>query len=73
MIENKDFNTGRYSIAFYKTTGKNNDKKFVKPKRIVDKDIVPEDSILKVVELLQINENPDEYVLMQDEDDIYFV
>lgn len=73
MIENQDFNIRRYSVAFYKTISKNNDKKFVKPKRIVDKDIVPEDSIVKVVELLQINENPDEYVLMQDEDNIYFV
>lgn len=72
MIESVDFNTRRYSIFYFKTVGKTKTKKFVKHKRIVDTDIVPENSIVKIVELLQVNETPDEYVLMNDEDNIYF-
>ncbi|CAG4929329.1 unnamed protein product [Parnassius apollo] len=48
------------------------DIKFIKPK-LLDRDIaVPESNIVKIIELLQFNESPEEYALMCDKDSVYF-
>lgn len=59
-----------YKISYYKTTFQKG-YKFTKPKR-ADVDIVHDDVIVKAIQLLQITENPDTYVLMEDEDSVYF-
>ncbi|CAG5059785.1 unnamed protein product [Parnassius apollo] len=71
VIENAYLATKKYTINYYKTIGRKGNVKFVVPKR-KDQDCVPEVSIVKEIELLQINEDPDEYVLMNDSDEIYF-
>uniref|UniRef100_A0A2A4K184 HTH psq-type domain-containing protein n=1 Tax=Heliothis virescens TaxID=7102 RepID=A0A2A4K184_HELVI len=73
IIEDNNFNSNpyMYKITFYRTVGKKNTLKFVRPKR-KDQDYVPDSNIVKVIELLQINENPVEYTLMNDDDEIFF-
>lgn len=72
IIENIDFDTKTFTIIFYKCVRRKGHIKFIKPKR-QDRDItVPEDSIVKIIEMLQINESPEEYILMSEEDVIYF-
>lgn len=61
----------KYTISFHRAVGKNENVMFVVPKRI-DEDYVPEENIVKTIELLQINENPLQYVLLNDEDSVYF-
>ncbi|XP_045778739.1 uncharacterized protein LOC123876488 [Maniola jurtina] len=61
----------KYSICYYKTIGKKYHVKFVVSKR-KDQDCVPEDSIVKQIQLLQIKENPGEFTLLNVEDAIYF-
>lgn len=73
IIEGSNINSNpnMYNITFYKTIGKKNDLKFVIPKR-KDQDYVPDSNIVKVIELLQINEDPVEYTLMNDDDEDFF-
>lgn len=74
VIEHIHYETDEknYLISYYRTVGKKDNLKFVVPKR-KDQDCVPEDSIMKQIELLQIKENPVEFTLMNDEEDeIYF-
>lgn len=60
-----------YNISFYKTLNSMNTLKFRKLLR-EDKDTVPENSVVKLIQLLQISEKPEEYVLYHDEDLVYF-
>lgn len=55
--------TNMYTVSFYKTVRRNNILKFITTKR-KDQDTLPHLSIVKTVELLQINENPIECVLI---------
>lgn len=69
-IKNSQFNR-KYEISFYRTVRAKNNLKFVKPKKC-DVDLVPIDVIVKEIQLIQIRENPDEYVLNNDEEEVYF-
>ncbi|KAJ0179204.1 hypothetical protein K1T71_002884 [Dendrolimus kikuchii] len=68
---NSNSNPNLYNISFYRTIGKKSNLKFVIPKR-KDQDYVPDSNIVKVIELLQINEDPVEYTLMNDYDENFF-
>lgn len=70
IIEMNDQVEKKYKISYYKTISKKSDIKFKKPKR-PDVDDIPDDLIVKKVELLQNNEN-NEFVLCNDEDSFYF-
>lgn len=61
-----------YSVSYYKMTHKKDGILFVMPKKADEDNSLPEDSILKSVQLLQISEYPEKYVLMNEEDNIYF-
>lgn len=60
-----------YGITYYRTVNKNNTVKFIKSKRC-DYDEIPDDLIVKEIDLIQIMEDPEEYVLNDDEDKVYF-
>ncbi|XP_072930580.1 uncharacterized protein [Epargyreus clarus] len=60
-----------YTISFYKTIKKKTDVFFNIPK-IEDRDFVPDINIVKEIRLLQIQENPAKYTIMDDGDAIYF-
>ncbi|KOB78258.1 Uncharacterized protein OBRU01_02760 [Operophtera brumata] len=70
-IKSVDTNERKYTISFCRTVGKHENVMFVVPKR-KDEDYVPEKNIVKTIELLQINENPVQYALLNDEDSVYF-
>lgn len=57
--------------SFYKTIHRQKELKFVKPKR-PDEDYLPETSIVKKIDLIQISEFPQEFVLFNDEDSVLF-
>lgn len=61
----------RYGTSFYKSKWRNNILIFMKPKK-ADTDCIPDDLIVKEVELIQIRENPDEFVLRDMKDNVYF-
>lgn len=71
VIENICVKSLGYTIHYYKSVGKKENVKFISPKRR-DYDTVPENLIVKKIELIQIRENPEEYTIMNDEDNIYF-
>lgn len=70
-IINEDQLEKTYRISFYKTVRRNNTIKFIQPKRS-DEDCVPANLIVKEIQLIQIKENPNEFVLGDDSDDVYF-
>lgn len=70
-IKRVDANEKKYTISFHRAVGKNENVMFVVPKRI-DEDYVPEENIVKTIELMQVNENPLQYVLLNDEDSVNF-
>ncbi|XP_049878885.1 uncharacterized protein LOC126375862 [Pectinophora gossypiella] len=61
-----------YGITYYRTINKNKNVKFVKPKKRCDYDDISVELIVKEIELIQIKEHPEEYVLNNDEDLVYF-
>lgn len=61
-----------YSVSYFKTKRFAEGVKFVKPKREDKDSSLPESCIVKSIQLLQISENPEEYVPYHDEDIIYF-
>lgn len=61
-----------YTVSYYKLIHNKKGNKFILPKKSDEDKFLPENSIVKSVELLQISENPNEYVVMNDEDNIYF-
>ncbi|CAK1583545.1 unnamed protein product [Parnassius mnemosyne] len=74
LIESVNDNSKTFNISYYKCikTKDSDDIKFIKPK-LLDRDIaVPESNIVKIIELLQFNESPEEYALMCDKDSVYF-
>ncbi|KAJ8726803.1 hypothetical protein PYW08_015200 [Mythimna loreyi] len=71
VVENINIESRMYSINFYRTDYSGKTPTFTVPKR-PDKDVVPYLSLVKVTELLQIRDNPKVYVLMNDEDLVYF-
>lgn len=73
VIKNINLEAKEYNICYYKTICKKNDIKFIVPKRKDHDSNLPENSVVKTIDLLQINETPVEYVLMNDEDVIYFL
>ncbi|CAH2106957.1 unnamed protein product [Euphydryas editha] len=60
-----------YTISFYKTIHQKSDICFVIPK-IEDRDNVPDINIVKEIKLLQIQENPAKYTIMDDDDAVNF-
>lgn len=71
VIDKVNLNGNEYDISYYKRNGNKTNVKFVIPKS-ADHDTVPEINLVKKIELLQISDLPVEYVLMNDEDSIYF-
>lgn len=72
LIQNVNKSEKVYSVSYYKTKCLGENVKFVKPKRADIDPSLPENCIVKSINLMQISENPDEYVLYHDEDIIYF-
>lgn len=66
-----DLNPKLYNITFYKTLKKKAEVIFIVPK-MEDRDWVPDINIVKVIRLLQIQECPEKYTIMDDCDVIYF-
>lgn len=71
IIQDVNLTTRTYTISYYRTIRNKSDIKFVVSKR-KDEDFVPEANIVKKIELLQMNTEPEEYTLMNDEDITYF-
>lgn len=71
VVENINAAEQLYTISFYKTVSANYNLKFRKPFRL-DKDTVPFYLVLKRIEIIQVSENPKEYVLRCEEDQTYF-
>lgn len=71
ITEIKRENVNKYGLSFYKTILRQKELKFVKPKR-QDVDYLPEASIVKKIDLMQISEFPQEFVLFNDEDSVIF-
>lgn len=71
ITEIKRENVNKYGLSFYKTIRRQKELKFVKPKR-PDVDYLPKSSIVKKIDLMQISEFPQEFVLFNDEDSVLF-
>lgn len=61
----------KFEVSYFKTIRKESDLKFIKPKR-PDIDYISDVLIVKQINLMQIKEYPEEYVLYNDEDESYF-
>lgn len=72
IIEQIDNTNKRFKINYFKTIHQKGNLKFTKPKVPKDIDIIPQDCIVKHVKLLQISKEPQEFVLANEEDKIYF-
>lgn len=57
----------KYGISYYKTICRNNNLKFIKPKRC-DEDYISPVLIVKQIDLMQIKKNPVEFILDDNED-----
>ncbi|CAK1586272.1 unnamed protein product [Parnassius mnemosyne] len=72
IIKNINRYENIYSVTYHKQIRSKDHIKFVIPKRSDEDKYLPENATVKSIELLPISEYPDEYVLMNDEDNIYF-
>ncbi|XP_060804831.1 uncharacterized protein LOC132904249 [Amyelois transitella] len=72
IIKHVNRHEKKYSVSYYKITRMKDGILFVMPKKADEDNYLPEDSIVKSVQLLQISEYPEKYVLMNEEDNIYF-
>lgn len=64
-------NGPNYRVSFLRKSGRRDNVKFTKPKK-EDVDVVTVDMIVKLVELMSINEQETEYIFLNDEDYFYF-
>lgn len=71
-IEQIDNTNKIYKINYFKSIRQKGSLKITEPRVTKDIDIVPQDCIVKHVELLQISKERQEFVLANEEDTIFF-